>query len=55
MIVSRGNGRYDVMSEDGSKRLGKNLSKAGAEKRIAMVEYFKRKNGYEKRRINRKA
>lgn len=52
MIVSRGNGRYDVMSERG-KRLGKNLSKAKAEKRLAMVEWFKRRD--EKRRINRRA
>ena len=53
MIVSRGNGRYDVMSEDGSKRLGKNLSKGKAEKRIAQVEWFKCRD--EKRRISRKA
>ncbi len=53
MIVARGKGRYDVMSEDGSKRLGKSLSKARAEKRLAQVEYFKSKDA--KRRINRKA
>jgi len=53
MIVPRGNGRYDVMSEDGSRRLGKNLSKARAARRIAQVEYFKRRD--EKRRINRRA
>jgi hypothetical protein len=53
VIVSRGNGRYDVMSEDGSKRLGKNLSKKKAEARIRAVEYFKHRD--EKRRINRRA
>ena len=53
MIVSRGNGRYDVMSEDGSKRLGKNLSKKAAENRIRQVEWFKSRDA--KRRINRRA
>ncbi len=53
MIVPRSNGRYDVMSEDGSKRLGKNLSKKAAAKRIAQVEWFKRRD--EKRRVSRKA
>lgn len=52
MIVSRGNGRYDVMSESG-RRLGKNLSKAGAEKRLRVVEFFKHRDA--KRRVNRKA
>jgi hypothetical protein len=52
MIVSRGNGRYDVMSESG-RRLGKNLSKGKAEKRLAMVEWFKSRDA--KRRLNRKA
>lgn len=51
MIVKRGN-RYDVMSESG-KRLGKGLSKRGAEKRLAMVEWFKSRDS--KRRVNRKA
>jgi len=52
MIVQRGNGRYDVMSESG-RRLGKNLSKGKAEKRLAMVEWFKHKDA--KRRAGRKA
>jgi hypothetical protein len=52
VIVSRGNGRYDVMSESG-KRLGKNLSKGKAEKRLAQVEYWKAKSA--KRGINRRA
>ena len=53
VIVPRGNGRYDVMSEDGSKRLGKNLSKKAATNRLRQVEYFKHRD--EKRRITRKA
>lgn len=53
MIVPRGNGRYDVMSEDGSKRLGKNLSKKAAANRLRQVEYFKSRDA--KRRINRRA
>lgn len=52
MIVSKGNGRYDVMSESG-RRLGKNLSKKGAERRLRVVEFYKHRD--EKRRINRKA
>lgn len=54
MIVSRGNGRYDVMSESG-RRLGKGLSKAKAEKRLAQVEWFKAHPKYGKRAANRKA
>lgn len=52
VIVERPNGRYDVRSESG-RRLGKNLSKAKAERRIAQVEWFKHRDA--KRRINRKA
>ncbi len=52
MIVKRGT-RYDVMSEDGSKRLGKGLSKKGAENRLRQVEYFRNRDA--KRRISRKA
>lgn len=33
-------GSYDVFSESG-RRMGKNLSKSGAHKRIAQIEYFK--------------
>lgn len=40
MIVAKGNGKFDVMSESG-RRLGKGLSKAKAEKRLAAVEWFK--------------
>lgn len=40
MIVAKGNGRYDVMSESG-RRLGKGLSKAKAEKRLKQVEWFR--------------
>lgn len=35
-------GSYDVYSE-GGRRMGKNLSKAGAHKRIGQIEFFKRK------------
>ena len=54
MIVSRGNGRYDVKSESG-RLLGKNLSKAKAEKRLAQVEWFKSHPKYAKRAANRTA
>lgn len=54
MIVSKGNGRYDVMSESG-RRLGKNLSKGKAEKRLAMIEYFKSHPKYAKRAAGRTA
>ncbi len=43
MIKKRSDGKYDVVSEDGSKRLGKDLSKKGAVKRLRQVEYFKRR------------
>ena len=37
-------GSYDVFSE-GGRRMGKNLSKAGAHKRIGQIEYFKHRKG----------
>jgi hypothetical protein len=42
----RGNARgsYDVYSESG-RRMGKNLSRAGAHKRIGQIEYFKHHKG----------
>lgn len=51
MIVKRG-ARYDVLSESG-KRLGKGLSKKGAENRLRQIEWFRDRDA--KRRINRKA
>jgi hypothetical protein len=43
MIVKTKNG-YQVRSEDGKKSLSAdNLTKAEAEKRLAEVEYFKKK------------
>jgi len=39
-IRSNAHGSYDVFSESG-KRMGKNMNKARAHKRIAEIEYFK--------------
>lgn len=45
MIKKKSNGKYDVVSEDGKKRLGKDMTKAQAKKRLKQVEYFKHKKG----------
>lgn len=39
-IRSNAHGSYDVFSESG-RRMGKNMSKARAHKRIAEIEFFK--------------
>lgn len=54
VIVSRGNGKYDVMSESG-RRLGKGLSKAKAKRRLEQVEWFRDHPRQAKRAANRKA
>lgn len=44
-IRKKKGGKYDVVSEKTGKRLGKNLSKKGAKKRLRQVEYFKHQRG----------
>jgi len=44
VIRSVGGGKYKVFSEKG-KALSKPLSKAGARRRLAQIEYFKHKKG----------
>jgi hypothetical protein len=44
MIKPAGGGKFKVYSE-GGKPLSKALSKKGAKKRLAQVEYFKHKGG----------
>ena len=41
-MIKKHGSTYDVVSESG-RRLGKGLSKSGAEKRLRQVEYFKNK------------
>lgn len=45
VIKSVGKGKYEVVSEKTGKRLSKPLSKSGAKKRLAEIEYFKHKKG----------
>ncbi len=47
-------GKYRVLSEEG-KNLGESDSKAGAEKRLSQVEYFKHIDRKKKRKKRKKA
>ncbi len=44
MIRSVGGGKYIVVSEKG-KHLSKPMSKAGARRRLAQIEYFRHQKG----------
>lgn len=42
MVIRKTNSKYKVVSKSG-KNLSKPMSKAGAQKRLAQVEHFKRR------------
>lgn len=44
-MIKKENGKYVVRSEHGDKNLGVSNTLAGAKKRLAQVEYFKRIKG----------
>lgn len=44
MILKLKNGKYQVKSHDGKRSFGVFSSEKGAKKRLAQIEYFKKKN-----------